>query len=203
MFSRFFIERPIFSIVLAVVMLLAGVLTINTLPVAQYPDITPPTVRVMATYPGADAETVARTIAVPLEQQVNGVEDMMYMSSTCGSDGSYSLTITFEVGTDLDEAAVKVQNRIAMADAQLPAAVKQQGVSVMSESSDIVLFAALESNDPERYDALYLTNYANINITDEIARVPGVGGVGAVGSRPGVRVHDNDARTPHRFLPVR
>ncbi|MBP3638958.1 MAG: multidrug efflux RND transporter permease subunit [Muribaculaceae bacterium] len=181
MFSRFFIERPIFSIVLAVVMLLAGVLTINTLPVAQYPDITPPTVRVMATYPGADAETVARTIAVPLEQQVNGVEDMMYMSSTCGSDGSYSLTITFEVGTDLDEAAVKVQNRIAMADAQLPAAVKQQGVLVMSESSDIVLFAALESNDPERYDALYLTNYANINITDEIARVPGVGGVGAFG----------------------
>lgn len=181
MFSRFFIERPIFSIVLALVMILAGVLTINTLPVAQYPDITPPTVRVSATYPGADAETVARTIAVPIEQQVNGVEDMMYMSSTCGSDGSYGLTITFEVGTDLDEAAVKVQNRIAMADAQLPSAVKQQGVSVMSESSNIILFAALESDNPKRYDALYLTNYANINITDEIARVDGVGGVGAFG----------------------
>ncbi len=97
MFSRFFIERPIFSIVLAVVMLLAGCLTISTLPVAQYPDITPPTVRISATYPGADAETVAKTIAVPIEQQVNGVEDMMYMSSTCGSDGSYGLTLTFKM----------------------------------------------------------------------------------------------------------
>ncbi|MDE6286350.1 MAG: efflux RND transporter permease subunit, partial [Muribaculaceae bacterium] len=181
MFSRFFIERPIFSIVLAVVMLLAGCLTISTLPVAQYPDITPPTVRISATYPGADAETVAKTIAVPIEQQVNGVEDMMYMSSTCGSDGSYGLTITFKNGTDLDEAAVKVQNRVAQADPQLPAAVKEQGVSVMSESSNIILFAALESDDPDRYDALYLTNYANINITDALSRVEGVGGVGAFG----------------------
>lgn len=181
MFSRFFIERPIFSIVLAVVMLLAGLLTVSSLPVSQYPDITPPTVRISATYPGADAETVAKTIAVPIEQQVNGVEGMMYMSSDCGSDGSYGLTVTFEVGTDLDEAAVKVQNRVAMADAQLPAAVKQQGVSVMSESSNIILFAALESDDPERYDALYLTNYANINITDALSRVEGVGGVGAFG----------------------
>lgn len=181
MFSKFFIERPIFSIVLAVVMLLAGCLTISTLPVAQYPDITPPTVRISATYPGADAETVAKTIAVPIEQQVNGVEDMMYMSSTCGSDGSYGLTITFKNGTDLDEAAVKVQNRVALADPQLPAAVKEQGVSVMSESSNIILFAALESDDPDRYDALYLTNYANINITDALSRVEGVGGVGAFG----------------------
>ena len=102
MFSKFFIERPIFSIVIAVVMLLAGVLTVTTLPVSQYPDITPPTVRISATYPGADAETVAKTIAVPIEQQVNGIENMMYMSSNCGSDGSYSLTVTFEVGTDLD-----------------------------------------------------------------------------------------------------
>ena len=181
MFSKFFIERPIFSIVLAVVMLMAGLLTINKLPVAQYPDITPPTVRVSASYPGADAETVARTIAVPIEQQVNGVEGMMYMSSNCGSDGSYGLTITFESGTDIDEAAVKVQNRVALADPQLPEAVKQQGVSVMSESSNIILFAALESDNPKLYDALYLTNYANINITDELSRVPGVGGVGAFG----------------------
>lgn len=181
MFSRFFIERPIFSIVLAVVMLLAGVLTVSKLPVAQYPDITPPTVRVSASYPGADAETVARTVAVPIEQQINGVEGMMYMSSDCGSDGSYGLTVTFESGTDIDQAAVKVQNRVAMADPQLPEAVKQQGVSVMSESSNIILFAALESDNPKLYDALYLTNYANINITDELARVPGVGGVGAFG----------------------
>lgn len=181
MFSRFFIERPIFSIVIAVAMILAGLLTINKLPVAQYPDITPPTVRVSASYPGADAETVAKTIAVPIEQQVNGVEGMMYMSSTCGSDGSYGLTITFENGTDVDEAAVKVQNRVAQADPQLPSEVKQQGVSVMSESSNIIMFAAIESDDPERYDALYLTNYANINITDELSRVKGVGGVGAFG----------------------
>ncbi|MDE6136221.1 MAG: efflux RND transporter permease subunit, partial [Muribaculaceae bacterium] len=181
MFSRFFIERPIFSIVLAVVMLLAGLLTVSTLPVSQYPDITPPTVRISASYPGADAETVAKTIAVPIEQEVNGVEGMMYMSSDCGADGSYGLTVTFEVGTDLDEAAVKVQNRVAQADPQLPAAVKEQGVSVMSESSNIILFAALESDNPERYDALYLTNYANINITDALSRVDGVGGVGAFG----------------------
>ncbi|MDE6160429.1 MAG: efflux RND transporter permease subunit, partial [Muribaculaceae bacterium] len=122
MFSKFFIERPIFSIVLAVVMLLAGVLTVSKLPVAQYPDITPPTVRVSASYPGADAETVARTVAVPIEQQINGVEGMMYMSSDCGSDGSYGLTVTFESGTDIDQAAVKVQNRVAMADPQLPEA---------------------------------------------------------------------------------
>lgn len=181
MFSKFFIERPIFSIVIAVVMLLAGVLTVTTLPVSQYPDITPPTVRISATYPGADAETVAKTIAVPIEQQVNGIENMMYMSSNCGSDGSYSLTVTFEVGTDLDDAAVKVQNRVALANPQLPAAVIQQGVSVMAESSNIILFAALESDNPELYDALYLTNYANINIVDPISRVPGVGGVGAFG----------------------
>lgn len=201
MFSKFFIERPIFSIVIAVVMLLAGVLTVTTLPVSQYPDITPPTVRISATYPGADAETVAKTIAVPIEQQVNGIENMMYMSSNCGSDGSYSLTVTFEVGTDLDDAAVKVQNRVALANPQLPAAVIQQGVSVMAESSNIILFAALESDNPELYDALYLTNYANINIVDPISRVPGVGGVGAFGGGSySMRVWldpEKDARARH------
>ena len=117
MFSRFFIDRPIFAIVLAILMVMVGLLTFNSLPVSQYPDITPPTVRVSATYPGADAETVAKTVAVPLEEQINGVEGMMYMSSSCGSDGSYSLTVTFENGTDLDEAAVKVQNPVSMAQA--------------------------------------------------------------------------------------
>lgn len=181
MFSRFFIERPIFAIVLAVAMVMAGALTFSKLPIAQYPDITPPTVMVTASYPGADAATVAETVGVPIEQQVNGVEGMMYMSSSSGSDGSYSLTITFEEGTDLDEAAVKVQNLISQADAQLPTSVKQQGVQVRSESSNQILFIALQSDDPERYDALYLTNYANLNITDELARVEGVGSVGAFG----------------------
>lgn len=137
MFSRFFINRPIFAVVLAIIMILAGLITVKTLPVAQYPDITPPTVQVMASYPGADAATVASTIGVPLEEQINGVENMMYMSSS-SSDGSYNLTITFEVGTDVDMAAVKVQNRISLAEASLPASVRQQGVQVMSRSSNII-----------------------------------------------------------------
>lgn len=181
MFSRFFIERPIFAIVIAVAMVLAGALTYSSLPVAQYPDITPPTVMVIASYPGADAETVAETIGVPIEQQVNGVEGMMYMSSSSGSDGSYMLTVTFEEGTDLDIAMVKVQNRVAQAEPTLPTAVKQQGVTVSSRSSNEILFISLQSDDPERYDALYLTNYANLNITDELSRVDGVGNVEAFG----------------------
>ena len=182
MFSRFFIQRPIFSIVLALIMVLAGLITVKSLPIAQYPDITPPTVMVIATYPGANAQTVAETIGVPIEEQVNGVEGMLYMSSTSGSDGSYMLTITFENGIDVDMAAVKVQNRVSRAEAQLPAAVKQQGVSVMSESSNMILFIALESDDPERYNALYLTNYAKLHMTDELSRVEGVGGVDAFGA---------------------
>lgn len=181
MFSRFFIERPIFAIVLAVAMVLAGALTYKSLPVAQYPDITPPTVMVAASYPGADAETVAETVGVPIEQQVNGVDGMMYMSSTSGSDGSYMLTVTFEEGTDLDIATVKVQNRVAQAEPTLPTSVKQQGVTVQSRSSNQILFITLGSDDPERYDALYLTNYANLNLTDELARVKGVGEVEAFG----------------------
>lgn len=121
MFSSFFIKRPIFATVLAVIIVLAGLITVTTLPVAQFPNITPPTVMVMASYPGADAATVARTVATPIEEQVNGVEGMLYMSSNCSED-SYHLTITFEDGTDIDEAAVEVQNRIAQADATLPEA---------------------------------------------------------------------------------
>ncbi len=182
MFSRFFIERPIFATVLAIIMVLAGAITIFSLPVSQYPDITPPTVQVTATYPGADAETVAEVIGVPIEEQVNGVEGMMYMSSTSASDGSYNLTITFDVGTDLDIATVKVQNRVALAEASLPSAVKQQGISVTSQSTNIILFVALEGDSANRYDALYLTNYAKLNIVDELSRVKGVGGVSAFGS---------------------
>ncbi len=182
MFSKFFIQRPIFATVLAILMILAGVLTVRTLPVAQYPDITPPTVFVSASYPGADAQTVAETVGVPIEEQVNGVDGMMYMSSTSGSDGSYSLEITFENGTDLDMATVKVQNRVSEAEPVLPASVKQQGVSVQSRSSDIILFVALESDDPARYDGLYLTNYAQLSIVDELSRLDGVGGVSAFGS---------------------
>lgn len=162
-------------------MVLVGLITVKSLPVAQYPDITPPTVMVNAAYPGADAQTVAETVGIPIEEQVNGIEGLMYMSSTSNSDGSYNLTLTFENGTDVDQAAVKVQNRISMAEASLPASVKQQGVSVMTESSNIVLFIALTSDNPQ-YNALYLTNYAKLHLVDDLARVEGVGGVGAFGA---------------------
>ncbi|MCC8114988.1 MAG: efflux RND transporter permease subunit [Bacteroidales bacterium] len=182
MFSKFFIDRPIFAIVLAVLMILAGLLTVETLPVAQYPDITPPTVMVSATYPGADAETVATVVGEPIEEQVNGVEGMLYMSSSSGSDGSYMLTITFENGTDQDMAAVKVQNRVSLAEPTLPSAVQEQGIDVMSRSSNTILFIALEGDSTYNYDALYLTNYAQLNIVDELARIDGVGEAQAFGS---------------------
>lgn len=181
MFSRFFINRPIFATVIAVLMVLAGGFALFTLPIAQYPDITPPTVMVNASYPGADASTVALTVGVPVEQQVNGIDGMLYMSSNSGSDGSYSLTITFANGTDLDEAAVEVQNRIQEAQASLPEVVKQEGLSVAKNSSNQVLFVALESDEGTGYDALYLTNYAQLNLVDPLSRVEGVGGVSAFG----------------------
>lgn len=181
MFSKFFIDRPIFATVLAILMILVGLITVKTLPVAQFPDITPPTVMVMANYPGADAQTVAETVGIPIEEQVNGIEGMMYMSSNSGSDGSYQLTVTFEQGTDLDMATVKVQNRVSRAEATLPTAVKQQGVQVISRASNILLFLAMTTKNPQ-YDALYLTNYAQLNIVDELARVDGVGGVSAFGA---------------------
>lgn len=163
-------------------MIIVGLVTVTTLPIAQFPEITPPTVQVIATYPGADAQTVAETVGVPIEEQVNGVEGMLYMSSNSGSDGSYSLTITFENGTDVDMAAVKVQNRISLAEASLPSSVKQQGVQVMSRSSNIILFIALESTIPGRYDGLFLTNYAKLNLVDELSRIDGVGQVNAFGA---------------------
>lgn len=181
MFSKFFIDRPIFATVLAIMMILVGLITVKSLPVAQFPDITPPTVMVMANYPGADAQTVAETVGVPIEEQVNGIEGMMYMSSTSSSDGSYQLTVTFENGIDLDMATVKIQNLVNQAEGTLPTIVKQEGVDVVSRSSNIVLFLALQSDRPDRYDALYLTNYAQLNIVDELARIDGVGGVGAFG----------------------
>lgn len=182
MFSKFFIERPIFAMVLAIIMILAGILTVITLPIAQYPDITPPTVQVSASYPGANAATVATTVGVPIEEQVNGVEGMMYMSSSSGSDGSYSLTITFEQGTDPDMAAVKVQNRVAVAEAVLPTAVKEEGITVTSRSTNIIMFIAIEGDSTGKYDELYLTNYAKLSIVDEISRLEGVGEVNAFGA---------------------
>ena len=163
-------------------MIFAGILTVKTLPIGQYPDnISPPTVSVSASYPGANAETVAKAVAVPIEEHVNGVEGMLYMSSTCGSDGSYSLTITFHNDVNLDNAAVEVQNRVSQATAQIPSVVSEEGINVRKESTENVLFISLNSDDPELYDALYLTNYAQLNITDALSRVEGVGSVNAFG----------------------
>lgn len=181
MFSRFFIDRPIFATVLAILMILVGILTVKTLPIAQFPDITPPTVMVNASYMGADAQTVAETVGVPIEQAVNGVEGMMYMSSTSSSDGSYSLTITFHNGVDLDDATIKVQNLINQAEPLLPNPVKEQGINVMSESSNILMFFSLEGDKEYNYDPLYLTNYAELHIVDAIKRLKGVGGAMSFG----------------------
>ena len=181
MISKYFIDRPIFSSVIAIVIVIAGLVTLRTLPVAQYPDITPPTIMVSAYYPGASAETVAQTVGVPIEQQVNGVENMMYMSSSSSSDGEYSLTVTFELGTDIDEAAVMVQNRVNLAEANLPSSVKQQGVNVLKRSPNQLMFIVLDS-DKKEYDGLFLANYANINIVNELARLKGVGDVKVFGA---------------------
>jgi len=176
MFSRFFIERPIFASVVSIVIVIAGAVTVGGLPVAQYPEITPPTVEVSATYPGANATVIAETVAAPIEQQVNGVEDMIYMSSTSSNDGFYSLTVTFEVGTDLDKAQILVQNRVKLAEPNLPEEVKREGVNTKKKSTNIVLIVALYSSD-DRYDELFLANYATLRLKDVLTRIPGVGDV--------------------------
>jgi hydrophobe/amphiphile efflux-1 (HAE1) family protein len=181
MFSKFFIDRPIFATVLALIVIVGGLAAVGELPVAQYPDITPPTVHVSASYPGANAETIAQTVGMPIEQQVNGVEGMIYMSSTSSSSGSYALTVTFEVGTDVDMAAVQVQNRVSTAQSSLPQAVTEQGVTVRKQSSNIVLLLSLTSRD-SIYDGLYLSNYATLNLLNELTRVPGVGNVDVMGT---------------------
>ena len=180
MFSKFFIERPIFATVLALLIIVAGLVTLRMLPIEQYPNITPPTVQVNAVYPGANAETVAQTVGIPIEQQVNGVEGMMYMSSTSSASGAYSLIVTFEVGTDIDMATVMVQNRVSVALNSLPEAVKQQGVTVQKKSSNIVMMLTLGGDSI--YDGLYLANYANLNLVDQLTRVQGVGAVNVMGA---------------------
>ena len=179
-FSKFFIERPIFATVLSLLLLVAGGVALFVLPIDQYPSITPPTVQVTAVYPGANAETIAQTVGIPIEQQVNGVDGMLYMSSTSSSSGTYRLTVTFEVGTDIDMATVLVQNRVNIALSSLPSEVTQQGVVVQKQSTNIVLFITLTGN--KNYDQLYLSNYAQLQLVDQLTRTPGVGGVQIMGS---------------------
>ena len=180
MLSKYFIERPVLSNVIACVMMLLGAVAIRTLPITQFPSITPPTVVVTAYYPGASAQTVIDKVALPIELQVNGVEGMLYMASTSNNNGNYSLTISFKIGTDPDSAQVLVQNRVSAAIAQLPSAVQTQGVVTESKSTAILQIIALES-DNNRYDALFLNNYATLNLQNELARIDGVGGVTVFG----------------------
>ena len=176
MFARFFIERPVLANVIALVTILLGAVALAVLPVAEYPPITPPTVQVTTTYPGASARTLVDTVALPIEQQVNGVEKMLYMQSNCSADGRYTLTVTFEVGTDLDFAQVLVQNRVSAAMAQLPMPVQQQGVVTKKKETSPLQIITLSSKD-NRFDALFLSNYATLQLRDKLARLPGVGDV--------------------------
>src|SRR5437899_1401161 len=163
MFTRFFIDRPIFASVLSIIVTLAGSVALLSLPVAQYPEITPPTVEVSAFYPGANAEVVADTVAAPIEQQVNGVEDMLYMSSQCTNDGTYTLTVTFANGVDLNMAQVLVQNRVSLAQPILPEIVRRRGVTVKKKSPSVLMIVNLFSPDASR-ENLYVSNYATIQL---------------------------------------
>ncbi len=189
MFSRFFIDRPIFASVLSIVITLAGGIAAFTLPIAwKCHSVTPPTVQFDCNYPGASAQVVAQTVAAPIEQQVNGVENMMYMSSQCTSDGSYTLTVTFKIGMDINLAQVLVQNRLALAMPQLPAVVRQAGVTTRKRSPDILLTVSLSSPSTPafpngRYDQLFLSNYALMHLKEELARLPGISEVLVFGQR--------------------
>ncbi|QDV18604.1 Efflux pump membrane transporter BepE [Gimesia panareensis] len=188
MFSRFFIYHPIFASVISIVIAIVGAISLPLLPVELFPDITPPTVAVTATYRGADAQVVADTVATPIEEQVNGVENMLYMSSSSTSDGNMTLTVTFDVGTDLDMANVLVQNRVAIANPSLPEDVKREGVTTKKKSTNMTLVIALNSPD-ETFDELYLSNYASININDELKRIDGVSDVNVVNAKDfGMRI---------------
>jgi len=179
--SRFFIHRPIFATVISIVIVISGLVAQTSLPISKFPEITPPTIQVTAFYPGANAQVVAETVAAPIEQEVNGVENMLYMSSVSADDGSYTLTVSFEIGVDIDMATVLVQNRVAIATPRLPEDVRRQGVTTKKQSTQIVQMIAFTSEDPS-HDSLFLTNYATINIKDELSRIKGVGAVTIFGA---------------------
>ena len=181
-FPHFFIDRPIFAAVLAILIVVFGAVAYPSLPVAQYPQIAPPTVVVTAAYPGANAETLAETVAAPLEESINGVENMIYMSSSATGDGSLQITVTFKAGVNIDQAQVLVQNRVSTAEPRLPDQVRQIGVTVLKNSPDLLLVAALTSPDGS-LDQKYVSNYATTQMVDRLARIPGVGGVRAFGGR--------------------
>ena len=180
--SHFFIDRPIFAAVISILITLVGAIAYFSLPVAQYPDIAPPSISVSASYPGASADIVAKTVATPIEQEVNGVDDMLYMTSQSTSDGAMSLAVTFKLGTNLDTAQVLVQNRVAIAQPRLPEEVRSIGVTVVKQSPDLMMVIHLSSPDDSR-DLLYISNYATLHVKDVLARIDGVGNVTIFGAR--------------------
>ena len=193
MFSEYFIDKPRFAGVIAIIMVLLGCLAIVVLPISQYPQITPPQIVVSTTYPGASAQVLVDTVAVPIENQINGVEDMLYMSSTSDDNGSYDLTVTFNIGTDPDIAQVKVENRLQQVMSQLPAIVTQEGLEVKTQSANILGMLVLRS--PNRtYDDLFLSNFAYSNIKNSLARVPGMGDVSIYGPQYSMRIWLNSDR---------
>jgi len=199
-FSKFFINRPIAASVLSIITVLGGLIAVLNLPIAQYPEITPPTVEVSAVYPGANAKVVADTVAAPVEQAVNGVENMMYMSSQCTNDGTYTLTVTFKHGVDLNMAQVLVENRVALAQPILPDLVKRRGVTTKKKSPSVLMIVNLFSKDESRKD-LYLSNYATIQLKDELSRLPGVGDISYLGQRDySMRVWLDPSRMSSRNL---
>src|SRR6185312_12930197 len=180
--SHFFIDRPIFASVIAIVIVILGGVAYTRLPVAQYPEIAPPTINVSGQYPGASAETVAETVVAPIEQQINGVEGMLYISSNSTADGRFSIAVTFDLGTNLDTAQVQVQNRVATATPRLPADVRNIGVTVAKASPDLMMVVHLLSPDQSR-DSLFISNYANINVVDVLSRIEGIGSITVFGGR--------------------
>ena len=194
MFSTFFIHRPKFAFVIAIVMMIAGAISLNAIPVNQFPDITPPQVTVTTSYPGASAQVVEESVASIIEAEINGVDDMLYMSSTSGNDGSYSLTVTFAVGTDPDMATVNVQNRVAQVNAKLPGDVTRQGIVTKKQSSSMLMVINFFSQD-NSLDDVFQSNYVSINIQDQLARINGVGSVSQFGAKDyGMRVWLNPDR---------
>ena len=178
---KIFIQRPVLATVISILLVILGVLGLTKLPLQQFPDIAPPSVLVTAVYPGANAETVLRSVAPSLEESINGVENMTYMSSTASNDGTLAITVFFKLGTDADQAAVNVQNRVAQATSQLPAEVVQQGVTTAKQQNSFIMAIGMYTEDESKYDQTFVANYAQINIIPEIKRIPGVGSASIFG----------------------
>ncbi len=178
----FFIRRPIFGTVVSMVIVMAGIMAFRVLPVSQYPQITPPTAKITVTYPGASAETLMRTVAAPIEDQINGADNLLYFSSTSSSNGLLSITVTYEPGTDPDQCVIDLTNRVRIAELRLPEEARRLGVTVRKQSNDILMAISVTSKDGSR-DSVFLSNYASVNIVEELKRIPGVGDSGIFGAR--------------------